>query len=67
MRTLCVPECPVEVIYDEDDVPEGQEQFLKLNAELSKGWPVLTEIKDPPEDCDDWRDVKDKLQYLERG
>ncbi len=64
---LCVPECPVDAIYSEDDIPEGQEQFLELNAELSKGWPVLTEVKDPPGDCDDWRDVKDKLQYLERG
>ena len=51
----------------DDDIPEGREQFLELNAELSKGWPVLTEAKDPPGDCDDWRDVKDKLQYLERG
>ncbi len=64
---LCVPECPVDAIYSEDDIPEGQEQFLELNAELSKGWPVLTEAKDPPGDWEDWRDVKDKLQYLERG
>ena len=62
----CVPECPVEAIYSEDDVPEGQEKFLELNAELSKEWPVIDAMKDPPEDADDWRDVKDKLQYLER-
>ena len=64
---VCVPECPVDAIYSEDDIPEGQEQFLELNAELSKGWPVLTKVKDPPGDWEDWRDVKDKLQYLERG
>ena len=33
--TLCVPECPVDAIYDEDELPEGQEHFIELNAELA--------------------------------
>jgi ferredoxin len=64
--TLCEPECPVEAIYSEDELPAGQEQFLEINAELSRDWPVITEMKDPPEDADEWREVKDKLKYLER-
>ena len=64
--TLCEPECPVEAIFSEDEVPEGQEHFLELNAELSQQWPVITEMQDPPDDADEWREVKDKLQYLER-
>ena len=64
--TLCEPECPVEAIVSDDDVPEGQEQLLELNAELSKSWPVITRVKPAPEDADDWQAVKDKLQYLER-
>lgn len=64
--TLCEPECPVEAIYSEDELPAGQEQYLALNAELSQNWPVITEMKDPPEDADEWREVKDKLKYLER-
>ena len=64
--TLCEPECPVDAIYDEDELPEGQEQFIALNAELAKGWPVLTLAKDPPEDADDWKETPDKLQHLER-
>ena len=64
--TLCEPECPVEAIYSEDEVPEGQEHFLKLNAELSLEWPVITEMQDPPADHEKWRDVKDKLKYLEK-
>jgi ferredoxin len=64
--TLCEPECPVDAIVSEDDIPKGQEQFLKLNAELSKSWPVLAEAKSAPGDADDWQEVKDKLQYLER-
>jgi ferredoxin len=64
--TLCEPECPVEAIYADDELPEGQEQYLKLNEELSQDWPVITEMIDPPDDADEWREVKDKLQYLER-
>jgi ferredoxin len=64
--TLCEPECPVEAIFSEDELPAGQEKFLELNTELSQIWPVITEMKDPPEDADEWREVSDKLQHLER-
>jgi ferredoxin len=64
--TLCEPECPVEAIVSEDDVPPEQKQFLALNAELSKGWPVITKAKEAPADADDWKEVKDKLKLLER-
>jgi ferredoxin len=64
--TLCEPECPVEAIVSEDDLPEDQMEFLALNAELSREWPVLSEKKDAPPDADDWQEVKEKLKYLER-
>jgi ferredoxin len=65
--TLCVAECPVEAIFAEDDVPENQRKFTKINAELAKAWPVLTEKKDAPADADEWKEVKDKAHLLERG
>ncbi|MBT8132180.1 MAG: ferredoxin family protein [Gammaproteobacteria bacterium] len=64
--TLCEPECPVEAIYSEDELPDGQEKFLELNAELSQSWPVITEQKDAPEDAADWDKVEEKLKFLER-
>lgn len=64
--TLCEPECPAEAIYADDEVPEGQEEFLELNAELSQEWPVITEIGDVPTDADEWKGKPDKKQYLER-
>ena len=64
--TLCEPECPVEAILAEEDVPENQQAFIELNAELCKGWPIINEIKDAPKDADEWKDKPDKLQYLER-
>jgi ferredoxin len=63
---LCVPECPVEAIYPEDEVPSEQQEFIELNAELAKLWPMIDERKPPPEDADEWAQVEDKLQYLER-
>ena len=64
--TLCEPECPVEAIYPEDDLPAGQEVFIKLNAELSLQWPVITIRKDAPPDAAQWEAVKDKIGLLER-
>jgi ferredoxin len=65
--TLCVAECPVEAIFAEDDVPQDQQKFVQLNAELSKAWSAITEKKDAPSDADDWKDIKQKAHLLERG
>ena len=64
--TLCVPECPVEAIFAEDDVPEHQRAFIALNAELARQWPAIIERKEPLADADDWKETKDKLRYLQR-
>jgi ferredoxin len=64
--TLCVPECPVNAIFAEDDLPEEQKQYTALNAELAKKWPVLTEKKPAPADAAEWENKTDKLKYLER-
>jgi ferredoxin len=64
--TLCEPECPANAIYPEDDVPAGQEQFIVLNAELAKSWPVLTQRKEPPADAGEWDGKPDKLALLQR-
>ena len=64
--TLCVAECPVGAIFAEDDVPAGQENFLAINAELSPLWPVLTHKKPSLPDADEWANVTDKRDKLER-
>jgi len=64
--TLCVPECPVNAIFAEDDLPEEQKPYTALNAELAKKWPVLTEKKPAPADAAEWENKTDKLKYLER-
>ena len=63
---VCIPECPVEAIYAEEDVPEEQREFIEINAELSKIWPSITRAESPLDDADEWADVAEKKQYLER-
>jgi len=64
--TLCVPECPVEAIFAEDDVPDAQAEFIAKNRELAKMWKPLIERKPAPTDADEWAKVKEKKHLLER-
>ena len=61
---VCIPECPVNAILPEEDVPQEQLHFIKLNAELAKKWPSITKRKPAPADADEWKDKKEKLDQL---
>lgn len=63
---LCEPECPANAIFEENEVPEDQKQFIALNAELSQQWPNINKWKEAPADAKEWDGVPNKLQYLER-
>jgi ferredoxin len=65
---VCIPECPVNAIYAEEDVPADQMHFIKLNVELSAaaGWKSITKRKAPPADADEWKDKTGKLSELVR-
>ena len=63
---LCVPECPVDAIFAEDDLPDDQKEFLALNAELAAVWPNITEMKPAPPDAAQWNGVPGKRKLLER-
>ncbi len=43
----CVPECPVEAIFHEDDVPEEWQSFVQLNADKCEDAENITERKEP--------------------
>ena len=62
---LCVPECPVEAIFADDDVPADQQDFTARNAALAVRWPVITRVKPALPDADEWATVKDKRQWLD--
>jgi len=65
---VCIPECPVNAIYAEEDLPAEQQAFTKLNADLAKlpTWKSITKRKTPLADADDWKGKTDKLGELIR-
>ncbi len=62
---LCIPECPVEAIFAEDDLPEQWAEYLELNARLATVWPEISVEKDAPPDADEFAAVKDKRDMLD--
>lgn len=61
---LCPPECPVDAIYSEDDLPDDQQEFLALNQKLVQIWPVIAEKKAALPDAESWDGVAGKLALL---
>ena len=65
---VCVPECPAEAIFAEEDVPADQQEFIQINVEMNESgkFKNITKRKPAMEDADEWNGKADKLQYLER-
>jgi ferredoxin len=63
---VCVPECPVNAIFAEEDVPADQQDFIALNAELAPKWKVITRTKAALSDADEWASVTAKRAELKR-
>ena len=64
---VCVPECPVNAIYAEEDVPEDQRPYIQINRDLAQTWPVITKSMAALPDADAWAEKLPKTQYLDRG
>lgn len=62
---LCIPECPVDAIFHEDDVPATQRRFIPINADLSQRWPLISRRQPAPADADAWAQVTDKAGLLD--
>jgi ferredoxin len=43
----CVPECPVEAIFDETQLADDKKQWIKTNADKAAGLPVINTKLDP--------------------
>ena len=63
---VCVPECPIDAIYADTDLPEDQKVFKEINADLFKIWPRITKQKSPLPDHETWNGKPNKRDLLER-
>jgi ferredoxin len=43
----CIPECPVQAIYEEVDIPDDLRQWIEINAERAPQLPVVEDKQDP--------------------
>lgn len=44
---LCVPECPENAIFFEEEVPSDQIQFIEINSKYARIWPTIDAPKEP--------------------
>jgi len=61
---VCVPECPVEAIFADVDLPKAQVIFAEINAQYASHWPVIAKAQDPMPEAENWANVPDKRQHL---
>lgn len=54
----CVPVCPTEAIFADDELPEHWAHYADWNAHLAREWQAagfnITEKKDPLPEADEW-------------
>jgi ferredoxin len=63
----CIPECPCDAIFAEEDLPADQQHMTALNQELAAIFPVVTAKLDPLPDADAWKGKPGKLSQLVRS
>ena len=60
----CVPECPTEAIFSEDDLPDKWEEWTELNEKLCQNWPNISARKDAMPEAEEFKEVADKRAML---
>ena len=65
-RTLCVPECQVDAIYAENDVPSDMQHYTVLNTELAPLWKPIVEKKRALPEANKQSRIKEKFGLLHR-
>ena len=63
---VCIPECPVNAIFAEEDLPADQLAFIKINADLSPQFKSITKRKAALPDADEWNGKPGKIAQLEK-
>ncbi|MPN21781.1 Ferredoxin 1 [bioreactor metagenome] len=63
---VCIPECPANAIFAEEDLPADQLAFIKINADLTPKYKSITKRKASLPDADEWNGKPNKVDLLER-
>lgn len=60
----CIPECPVEAIFLDEDVPERWQEYIHLNAHLASKWPSIQSSISPLPEAEAHKSVSLKRHLL---
>lgn len=52
--SLCVPECPIDAIHAQDELPPEQVHMLSVNEKYARLWPSITSKHSALLDAPDW-------------
>ncbi len=63
---VCVGECPVDAIRPDIALSTHEQIYVKLNAELARRWPAVSESSGCLPEADEWRQRPGKLNLLIR-
>lgn len=55
---LCVPECPIHAIYEEEELPDAYKEWAEKNKELFSTGPVINTKKDSLPDAKTLADIQ---------
>ena len=59
---LCEPECPIEAIKADDELPPDQIEFIEINLKLAEVYENITEAKDPLPEAEKYKDISEQKQ-----
>ena len=61
---LCEPECPIEAIKADDELPPDQIEFIEINLKLAEVYENITEAKDPLPEAEKYKDIKNRNRCI---
>ena len=59
--------CPTKAVFREDEVPDQWVEYIDMNEEYSRVWPLIAERREPMPDAEHWKDVEHKREHLVLG
>ena len=62
---LCEPECPIEAIYADDELPPDQIEFIEITLKLSEVYENITEAKEPLPEAEKYKDINQTGSVVE--
>jgi ferredoxin len=62
---VCVPECPVDAIIEDNNLDHDIPLWIDLNKRLSAKWPNISKKKPALPDAEEWNGKPNKLDLLE--